>query len=87
MGKPKPPPKFTRLKIDELEDPQKDWLDTFRPEFVNSIGTQGRSQDSAADFTRRTIMPKFFDKYYPTSTQPERDEVNDIAYNVSTHFD
>lgn len=83
MGKP-PPPIPTLLPFSDVEEKHKDWLDPYRPGFITKIGKQGKSEDSAAEFVRADIIPKFYDFFFPTSTQPARDQAFDYVENVST---
>lgn len=86
MGKQKKAkrsPNDEQIVLGKLEEEHKDWLDEKRPDFVDRIGVQGKTADSAAELVRETIIPQFLARFFPNSSKEAREKTVNSEYQVS----
>jgi hypothetical protein len=80
MAKSKVPPD-QQIYV-EVEDDHKEWLNKFLDAFGAIDPVKGRSEGSRMGLVCDTVLPEYFELYYPGETQEKRDRMFDAVRKV-----
>jgi hypothetical protein len=75
-------PKDQQIDI-EVTDDEKVWLNQFVDVFGDITPTRGKSDGSRMEYVCDTVLPKYWELYYPEKDDEERKRMHESACKVS----